>query len=673
MNHDSQSLNTLVAYYREIYADKSEELESITEFEKEYCPNKAIWYYSKSTFVFGMVNRALRLLEGDVIINMGFFIRDLHYQIEQRHKEYISKSVDEHLSFYRGQGLSFNDFEKLKTNKGRLMSFNCFLSTSSNRDVGDMYAESNSRSQGKVGVLFVIKVDPKIKSTPFANIERESNYPEEAEVLFSMHSVFRIEDIKCLDESQQVYEVQLTLTADDDPELRQLFNQIVTDIEMPTLPRKEDLRTLLLWIGQYDTAEKFYLDLLDKSWLLIDEVYCYMNLGRINDRLGKYDTAFEYYAKALSRVINARCSETDSFFRIYYKQVGALYCETGNYSDALIFLEKSLSMQKELRPLDDSDLYAHYNDIGMVYYHMGKYDEALSKFNQALTTSKNILAPNHINLANLHLNVGTCYAKLEDHTEALTHKKIAIDILEKVLPDNHPILANAYNSFAVTSNYIGNVEEAMIYCRKALHIHEKKAPINHPHFAPICFNLGKIYPEQGDYSNAMLYLEKAHKILQQTLPEDHELLALAYSSFGEVYVKQKVFMQASLYYEKALDIYEVRFSDDHLDLATSYNNLDVVYCQTGKYEKALQCLEKSVTLKEKCVGENHLSLANIYKAIGFTYGKMKKYEESIRYLEKAVDIYRNYALSPDQQAQILLYNIEQYEKVLQLQSGIDFN
>ncbi|CAF1324012.1 unnamed protein product [Adineta ricciae] len=672
MDHDSQSLNTLVAYYREKYADKSKELESITEFEKEYCPNKAIWYYSKSTFVFGMVNRALRFLEGDLLINMGFFIRDLHYQIEQRHKEYISKSVDENLYFYRGQGLSFNDFEKLKTNKGRLMSFNCFLSTSSDKKVGKMYAESNSDEEGMFGVLFVITVDPKIKSTPFANIERESNYPEEAEILFSMHSVFRIEDIECLDKRQQVYEVQLTLTADDDPELRQLFNQIVEDIKMPTPPTKEELRTLLLWIGQYDTAEKFYLDLLNQSKLLIDEIYCYINLGRINERLGKYDAAFEYYAKVFSIVINARCYKADNFFRTYYKEVGSLYCETGDYSNALICLEKSLDIHKKLHSLDNIEADDHYNNIGMVYYHMGKYDEALSRFNQVLLISKKFLPPNHINLAHIHLNIGACYAQMQDHTTALSHNKMAVSILEKVLPDNHPSLANAYNTFAGTYKDNGNVEEAFIYYQKALRIHEENGSTNRHDFAPICLNLGRMYLYQHDYDNAMLYLNNALIIFQQTLPEGHESLAVVYCAFGEAHLNQEDFVKAVSYYEKALHIYQACLSDDHPNLATGYKNMGVVYCRIEKYEEALECLEKCLAILKKRLGDNHSSLVSVCIEIAYAYEKQGEYGISIMYLQKALGIHRSSGLPPCPEMRRLLHLIETSE-TLRLRLAINFN
>ncbi|CAF4589188.1 unnamed protein product [Rotaria socialis] len=53
----------------------------IDKFEKEYSLHTPIWWYTAPYFVFSMINRGLRLMDVDIILKMGFFIRQLH-----RHK-----------------------------------------------------------------------------------------------------------------------------------------------------------------------------------------------------------------------------------------------------------------------------------------------------------------------------------------------------------------------------------------------------------------------------------------------------------------------------------------------------------------------------------------------------------------------------------------------------------
>jgi hypothetical protein len=139
-----------------------------------------------------MLNRALRTLEGDTIINMGFFIRDLHQQIQELHRNQVSTYHGKSFTVYRGQGLLNTDFEKLLKTKGGLMSFNNFLSTSKNQKVSLVFAEGASTNTNMIGILFKMTIDPSVSSAPFASIQDVSYFQTEEEILFSMHTVFRI-------------------------------------------------------------------------------------------------------------------------------------------------------------------------------------------------------------------------------------------------------------------------------------------------------------------------------------------------------------------------------------------------------------------------------------------------------------------------------------------------
>ena len=163
-----------------------------------------------------MLNQALRLLDPEIILMIGFYICDLHRQLERLHQEQIDQHRGELFTVYRGQRLSMDDFAKLSKSIGGLLSFNSFLSTSSEKDVPLMRAISATDEPDIYGILFVITVDPKLHSTVFANIEKISYFSIEAEILFSMHTVFRIRHVINLKQHDRLFEVRLTLTNDDD-------------------------------------------------------------------------------------------------------------------------------------------------------------------------------------------------------------------------------------------------------------------------------------------------------------------------------------------------------------------------------------------------------------------------------------------------------------------------
>ena len=135
MENEENSIRVFTDYCRQFYQDNPRHLKVIDEFTVSYRPESAIWWYTRESFVYRMLNRALRTLEGDIIINMGFFIRDLHRQIQQLHSQQVKNYDEKPFIVYRGQGLTTEDFEKLKKNRNGLMSFNSFLSTTKERKI----------------------------------------------------------------------------------------------------------------------------------------------------------------------------------------------------------------------------------------------------------------------------------------------------------------------------------------------------------------------------------------------------------------------------------------------------------------------------------------------------------------------------------------------------------
>jgi hypothetical protein len=80
--------------------------------------------------------------------------------------------------------------------KGGLISFNNFLSTSKKENITRIYARRAMNDSGLIGVVFKMVIDPWVSSTPFALINDVSFFKSsEQEILFSMHTVFRIGNI----------------------------------------------------------------------------------------------------------------------------------------------------------------------------------------------------------------------------------------------------------------------------------------------------------------------------------------------------------------------------------------------------------------------------------------------------------------------------------------------
>lgn len=206
----------LINLLRARYATNKTKCEQIAAFDASYCPDNAIQWYTRDTFLYRELNKAIREQDFDVLFAFRFYIHDIYQQLKTLHEQQAS-SLSE-LTVYRGHQMESTELDRLKA--GSLISVSSFLSTSKDRHVAILFAGSPG-SNGRVGVLFTIEIPSAVspKSKPYADIHSLSQFVEEKEVLFMLGTVFRV---KCrqYDESIRLWNIKLELCSDDDEALK---------------------------------------------------------------------------------------------------------------------------------------------------------------------------------------------------------------------------------------------------------------------------------------------------------------------------------------------------------------------------------------------------------------------------------------------------------------------
>ena len=560
ISFDETHIGQFIQYCREIFVDNEHELRNIQKFEGQYHHRTPIWWYTCESFLYPMLNRALRLLDVDIITRLGFFINDLQRHIDELHKEQ-SADVDQRFIVYRGQGMTKHDFQQLCKTKGGLLAFNHFLSTSKNREVSFRFARHSMTNPDLVGILFVMTVDPGQSTTPFAWIDGVSSYKAEDEVLFSMHTVFRIDEITPMDGNRRLFRVDLTLTSDNDEDFCMLTDSI----------RKET-------------------DLIAKGWY---------RLGLVLLKLGYCEKAREVYQTLLDQTTE------ESEKGVFYHQLGWTTDVLGHYSKALILYEKALQIWQHSLPPNHLDLASCYNNVGGVYQNTGEYSKALSCYDKALEISQQSLPPNDPDLAKSYIAFGLVYNAIGEQSKSLGFYGKALEIQQQSLPANHPDLAISYNNIGGVYYSMGEYSKALSSYEKALEIQQASLPSDHFHFAMSYNNLGNVYYKMRDNSKALLYHQKALEIHQKTWEPTHLDLASSYNNIGVVYDNIGEYSQALSYYEKALEIQEQSLPPNHPGFAASYNNIGAAYENMTNYSEACSYYERALEIGKQSLPANH--------------------------------------------------------------------
>lgn len=456
---DDASKEELVEFCRQQYIENSYELEIINEFNREYHQSQVIQWYTRETFLYKMINKALRIQDYSTLYALRLFIRDLHRRLA--YLQAISKPKSNKLTLFRGQCMSKNDFEKLYMNCGGLLSMNTFLSTSEIKETALGFAQESLGNPDTEAVLFQIDVDPmEVFNAPYANIDDFSIYREiQKEYLFSIGTVFRIGLVKKIKDS--IWCVQLILMKENDKQLEEITKHMRRQFQGQNIHGN---------FGKLKKqAEDFYDLAAHEEIDSINDAHELHELGTVHTRSGHLDEALECFEKALE-IKRKHVPEDDPSLAVDYNNIGYIYQDKKKLDLALECYQQALKIDLANSASNKQHIAHRYNNIGTVLDDQNKLDEALDYYERALAIRLEHVSSIHLDIAASYNNIGYLYEKqgkrektLDMHEKSLTQKLAS-------LPPNDPMIALSHSNIAVSLGDLGRYEEALEHGLKSLHI-----------------------------------------------------------------------------------------------------------------------------------------------------------------------------------------------------------
>lgn len=475
----------MIQFCREKYADDENVLNTVNEFEAYYDTSYAIFWYTRDTFLYRLLNKALREQELDTLYSLRYFIKDLDSQLAyhgclQRLASMFPDNDDKTESsariIYRGQLMANEEFnQRIRLNIGGFLSINSFFSTTAQQDLAMIYAgnRSNNETSTEQSVLFRIEVSYNYQE--YANISKQSIFAEdEKEILFTMGAVFRIVSAHLKNEG--FWEVNLRLDNKEDFELATIAGRLEDEI-------------------------------ISHSPLL--------SLGRWMFATANYDKAKHYHKSALIELI---LSEKNDIIPAVLNGLGATHNKSGELEKAIDCYQKSLNACVKYLPPNDSQFARVYNNIGMTYRQRDDYNKALSNYNKALEIELNSSIPDTSETAIYHNNIGGVYFAQERYTEALKKFEECLQSLDELRSVCYRLLAIPYNNIAQVHYVSGKYDKASRLLKKTIEIQLRSLPLNHPDLAISYNNLGWTYEKQGQSQEAREMHEKAQQIQLKSVP-----------------------------------------------------------------------------------------------------------------------------------------------------------
>ncbi|CAF1384583.1 unnamed protein product [Rotaria sordida] len=635
---NQQSKQQMIQICKAYYRGNTKEMKSIQEFEQNYRSEDAICWYSKESFLYKLINKALRTEDIDLLYKFRFFIGDLSETLQRQHEK-ILLSEEKILNVYRGVKLDKEEFIKLKENQGKLISTNGYLSTSRQKSLALNFAKKPTKRIDVIPVLFHIQCDITHidKNIIFADIHQFSQYPDEQEVLFDLNACFQIESIE---ENESLQIIKMNLSNEG--------QKITKDYIALTQKETEELSVsivfgrLLCNLGEYDKSQKYFQQLLhdsndeDRAWIEF-------NIGRALAFKGEWNEAQKYYDRAYERMMANKPARIKDSAHVL-NNIGVILEKQGKYNEALDYHQRALKIREKFYLSGHVDIATSLNNIGNILYNQGKYDEAFKYYERALNIDQKSHPSDHADIAYSLNNIGLILSCQGKYDEALDYHQRALKIRENFYPSGHIDIATSLDNIGVILYKQGKYDEALDYHQRALKIRQKFHPSGHVDIATSLNNIGLILCYRGNYDEAFDYYQRALKIQEKFYPSDHIDIATSLNNIGKILNRQRKYDEALDYYQRALKIQEKFYSSDHVDIARTLHNIGKILFYQGKYDEALDHYQQALKIRKKLYPSGHVNIADSLNNIGVCYENQNKRKMALDYYRHALTIYEKFLL-----------------------------
>jgi PAS domain S-box-containing protein len=212
-------------------------------------------------------------------------------------------------------------------------------------------------------------------------------------------------------------------------------------------------------IKRDDRSVEYYYNALKAARQINDTVQIinvYINYSTLYLDSNRYVVAERYLYNALTLCLRQHYREQEA---VLYKHLGAFFLRTGNDDKALYYLNKSISVNKDLKQL--FHVGSIYTIIAHIYECQGDFHEAL-KFNKLALAYR--LSYNHDEqVASSYLNIGITYLKMNQDDSASDYLLKGVSKAALYRFKKNQLLAHAYRNLYCLYKSENNEIQALKY------------------------------------------------------------------------------------------------------------------------------------------------------------------------------------------------------------------
>ncbi|TAK49527.1 MAG: tetratricopeptide repeat protein [Saprospiraceae bacterium] len=347
------------------------------------------------------------------------------------------------------------------------------------------------------------------------------------------------------------------------------------------------------------------------------------NIGYLHLKTGDYEQALLFLQQSLKirQEIGDRKGEGTTL-----NNISQIHSAKGDYDTAIKYLQQSLKIQQEIG--DQQGEGTTLNNISQIHSAKGDYDTALKYLQQSLKIQQEIgdrqgEGATLNNISQIH------YAK--------GHYDMALKYLQQSLKITQEIgdrrgEGGALNNLATTAHAKGDYDTALKYLRQSLKITQEIG--DRQGEGRTLNNISQIFEVKGDYDTALKYLQQSLKIQQEIGDRQGEGVTL--NNISQIFEVKGDYDTALKYLQQSLKIQQE--IGDRQGEGQTLSNIGLAYRHLGNFETALKYLQQGLKIMQE-IGDIHGIATNLTN-VGAMLFEQNRLEEAVLLLAQAHDIFQ---------------------------------
>ncbi|KAG6524995.1 hypothetical protein ZIOFF_014947 [Zingiber officinale] len=295
------------------------------------------------------------------------------------------------------------------------------------------------------------------------------------------------------------------------------------------------------------------------------------------------------------------------------------------------------------------DLVISLHVVAAIYCNMGQFAEAVPVLQKSLEIPVPEESQEHA-LAKFsgYMQLGDTYAMLGLLESSIYCYQQGLEIQRQALGDLDPRFGETCRYLAEAHVQALQFEEAERLCQKALDVHKANGETTSVEEAADRRLMGLICDTKGDHEAALEHLVLASMGLVSNGQETE--VASVDISIGDIYLSLARYDEAVLSYRKALTAFKASKGENHPAVASVLVHLADLYNRIGKFRESKCYCENALRIYNKPIaGTSSEEIATGLTNVSSIFESMNEPEEALKLLQKAVKMYNN---SPGQQSTI---------------------